>query len=203
MTVRHTWCIKVNMKNRISELRRRAGMSQSDLAERIGTTLSMIGKIERGDRNLNNRWLSDIAAALHCAPADLIGTDSTIPVVGYVGAGAAVLPFDDYPPGDGMDAIERPSFITGRAVAVEVRGDSLLPVAEEGWRLVYTGEQAFLEEEVLNKLCVVQLEDGRVLVKRVTLGTAPQHYHLISTNAPMIPDVRIVWASPVKAIIPR
>ncbi len=37
---------------------------------------------------------------------------------------------------------------------------------------------------------------------RVTRGTKPQHYHLVSTNAPTIEDVQIEWAARVKAIIP-
>lgn len=135
---------------------------------------------------------------------DLASTTADhIPVVGYVGAGAQVLPFNDYPNGDGMDHIERPPFVSGRAVAVEVQGDSLFPVAEDGWRLVYTGEQTLSEEEVLNRLCVVMLIDGRCLVKRVTRGTMPQRYHLLSTNAPIIEDVEIEWAARVKAIVPR
>ena len=113
------------------------------------------------------------------------------------------MPFDDYAHGDGLDHIERPPFIQGAAVAVEVRGDSLIPVAEDGWKLIYAGEQALLEEEVINRLCVVKLADDRVLVKRLIRGSKPGRYHLISTNAPIIEDAEVIWAARVKAIIPN
>lgn len=189
------------MKNRIAELRRKAGMSQTELANAAGTTLSMIGKIERSERELNSRWLSRIAAALHCAPADLINGRSTIPIVGFVGAGAQVYAYQDTAscPGE----VDRPPLVDGDVVAVEVRGDSMFPLAEEGWLIVYANEPTIDEAVALNRVCVVRLEDDTVLVKRVTKGTKPQHYHLMSTNAPMMPDVRIRWASVVRAIIPR
>lgn len=189
------------MKNNISEWRRKAGLSQTELADSVGTTLSMIGKIERGQRSLNSRWLSRIAEVLGCDPSDLISDRPTIPIVGFVGAGAYVYAYQDM--ANGAEDIERPPMVNGEAVAVEVRGDSMLPLAEEGWLIVYANEATIDEAAVLNKVCVVQLEDDTMLVKRVTQGTKPQHYHLISTNAPMMADVRIRWASVVKAIVPR
>jgi hypothetical protein len=58
------------------------------------------------------------------------------------------------------------------------------------------------ESEVLNRLCVVQLTDGRAMVKRVMRGSEPQRFHLASTNAPLIENAELIWAAPVKAIIP-
>ena len=50
---------------------------------------------------------------------------------------------------------------------------------------------------------VTLVADDRVLVKRITRGSQPKRYHLVSTNAPMIEDAEIVWAARVKAIIPN
>ncbi len=52
-------------------------MSQTELAEAIGTTLSTLGKLERGDRRLNMDWLQKISAALDVRPEVLI-TESSI-----------------------------------------------------------------------------------------------------------------------------
>lgn len=201
-------CMAGELKDKIKKIRQSMGLKQDAFGEMLGTNQSTVSRWERG-ASPEGPMLQKIADLANTTVERLLGVDAlsgtpanTIPVVGYVGAGAAVYPYDDYPRGDGMDFIERPAFVTGQAVAVEVRGDSLLPVAEDGWRLVYTGQQAILEEEVLNRLCVVQLTDGRMLVKRVTRGTSPQRYHLLSTNAPMIEDVEIMWAARVKAIIP-
>lgn len=63
--------------NRISTIRKARGMSQTELAEAIGTTLSTLGKLERGDRRLNMDWLQKISAALDVRPEVLI-TESSI-----------------------------------------------------------------------------------------------------------------------------
>lgn len=193
---------------KIRAIRSARGLTQAEFGEALGTGQSTVVRWEQGSMP-KGEMLQRLADYAGTTVDRLLGIDDLdtkpeeIPVVGYVGAGAAVVPFDDHAHGGGHDFVERPPFVEGRAVAVEVKGDSLYPVAENGWRLVYTGEQSVIEDEVLNRLCVVQLEDGRVLVKRLVKGTLPQHYHLVSTNAPMIEDVRIVWAARVKAIIPR
>ena len=197
------------LADRIKALRQSRKLTQAEFADLVGATQSTVARWENGSEPQASH-LHKLAELANSTVDALLGIDGvlrtgpdTIPVIGYVGAGALVMPFDDYAHGDGMTHIERPPFVTGRAVAVEVQGDSLFPVAENGWRLVYTGEQTMLEAEVLNRLCVVQLADGRALVKRVQRGTVAGRYHLASTNAPLIEDAEILWAAPVKAIIPR
>lgn len=198
-----------NLAKKVKAIRNAAGLNQTEFAERVGTTQSTVTRWENGSRPQGD-MLQRIAEFANTTVERLLGVDELaatptgeIPVVGYVGAGAEIIPYDDLPHGEGLDHVERPPFVSGRAVAVEVKGDSLLPTAEDGWRLIYTGEQTILEDEVLNRICVVQLTDGRMLVKRLMRGSQPQRYHLVSTNAPIIEDAEIVWAARVKAIIPR
>jgi phage repressor protein C with HTH and peptisase S24 domain/DNA-binding XRE family transcriptional regulator len=58
--------------NNVAAIRKQRGLSQTELAERIGTTLNMLGKLERGDRTLDTDWLDKIARELNCDPRDLI-----------------------------------------------------------------------------------------------------------------------------------
>lgn len=197
-----------NLAAKIKAIRMAMGHNQAEFADLLGTTQSTVTRWERGSMP-KGEALQRLADIANTTVERLLNLDDItnempdqIPVVGYVGAGATILPIDDHPQGQGIDFVERPPFVSGKAVAVEVRGDSLFPVAENGWKLVYAGDQTVVEEEVLNSLCVCQLEDGRVLVKRVLRGTKPLHYHLQSTNAPLIEDARLVWAAKVKAIIP-
>lgn len=124
-------------------------------------------------------------------------------VIGFVGAGAAVYAFEAL---DGLHSelptIEVPAEIPG-SVALEVKGDSLLPDAEEGWSVLYTGAATFDDRDILGRLCVVTVEDGRMLVKKVQPGSKPGLYNLVSTNAPVMRDQRLIRAAPVTAIIPR
>ncbi|UAK23644.1 XRE family transcriptional regulator [Sphingomonas nostoxanthinifaciens] len=62
----------VASENNIAALRKAAGLSQTQLAEKIGTTLNMLGKLERGGRDLNSKWIGKIAEALHVEQRDLL-----------------------------------------------------------------------------------------------------------------------------------
>lgn len=63
-------------QNNVATIRKQRGLSQTQLAERIGTTLNMLGKLERGDRTLDTDWLDKIARELDCDPRDLIASTS-------------------------------------------------------------------------------------------------------------------------------
>jgi transcriptional regulator with XRE-family HTH domain len=60
------------MKNRIRELRERAGLSQAQLAELVGTTQAQIARLEKGERRLTVDWMARIARALMLRPSDLL-----------------------------------------------------------------------------------------------------------------------------------
>lgn len=195
------------LADRIKLLRQSRGETQTEFGFVIGATQATVARWEGGsapkhDALVRLAQLANVTVEEFLSTAMRADGTGDVQIVGYVGAGAAIYPFDDMAHGDGFGTVERPPFVRGKAVAVEVRGDSLIPVAEDGWRLIYAGEQTILEDEVLNCLCVVKLVDGRTLVKRVIRGSKPRRYHLVSTNAPLIEDAEIEWAAKVKAIIP-
>lgn len=64
-------------ENNIAAIRKRRGLSQTELAAQVGTTLNMMGKLERGDRKLDQSWLERIGAALGVEPAELIARVNT------------------------------------------------------------------------------------------------------------------------------
>lgn len=201
LAVSSGWGHSDDMSIGLREARKKAGLSQEALGRAVDSGRSTIVKLERGELPFTEEWAKRLAPALGVRP-DQLWEGPQIPVVGYVGAGQRVYAYDDMI-GAG-DTISRPPMTQGDLLAVEVKGDSMLPLAEEGWHIVYTAEATVDEHIVLNKVCVVQLdEDGSMLVKRVVRGTKPYHYHLLSTNAAAIEDVTLRWAAVVKAIVPR
>ena len=63
-----------NLGQRIADLRKRQGMTQEELAHRIGyKSKSAINKIELGGRDLPQKKIADIARALGVSPACLMG----------------------------------------------------------------------------------------------------------------------------------
>ncbi len=113
---------------------------------------------------------------------------TSIDIVSFVGAGAEVYPMDGP-----FDEIEPPPDCPPGAFAVRVRGDSQLPVYEDGDVLICVplGDA----RDALWKRAIVDLEDGKRLLKQLTPGGKRGHYTLLSVNAPPIPDVRIVQVS--------
>ncbi|MEA3036827.1 MAG: hypothetical protein QOH04_2604 [Sphingomonadales bacterium] len=61
--------------NRLRELRKKAGLTQIELAERTGVSQSAISQIENGETPLNVPWMRTFARVLDCAPADLLVED--------------------------------------------------------------------------------------------------------------------------------
>lgn len=63
----------------IKEWRKHRGMTQDQLAERIGIDKGYLSKIENGKRRYDQPFLEAAAEALQCAPADLIMRDPSDP----------------------------------------------------------------------------------------------------------------------------
>lgn len=59
-------------ENRIRELRKSAGLTQTELGEKVGLHQTQIGNLENGGRNLTFEWARRIAKALGVHFADLL-----------------------------------------------------------------------------------------------------------------------------------
>lgn len=56
----------------LRELRIRAGMTQEQLADAIGTSKGLVSQMETGAHRYNEGWVDKIAAVLGIEPADLL-----------------------------------------------------------------------------------------------------------------------------------
>ena len=63
--------------NRIRELREARGLTQQQLADACGTTQPTIDRLEKGIRQLTEKWMQRLASALQVEPADLLATALT------------------------------------------------------------------------------------------------------------------------------
>jgi phage repressor protein C with HTH and peptisase S24 domain len=118
-------------------------------------------------------------------------------LAGFVGAGQEVYQFDE----DGAGFVEAPPGATDASEAVEVRGDSMLPLYEDGTVLYYSKQLP--PDTMVGRRCVIRLEDERVLVKSLRRGSDRGLWTLVSLNAPDIEDVGVQWAAPIDWIKPR
>ena len=124
----------------------------------------------------------------------------TVRVKGYVGAGAEAH-FYAVQQGD-LDEVPAPDDATENTVAVEIRGESLGPLFDR-WLVFYDEIHRPVTADLIGKLCVVGLESGQVLIKKIRNGRAKGLFSLVSQNEDPILDVSVEWAARVKHMAPR
>ena len=65
---------------RLAKLRKAAGLSQAELAERLGVTQPLISRYEKGERRMFDDLLALTATALGVTPNELFGIHSISPI---------------------------------------------------------------------------------------------------------------------------
>lgn len=126
---------------------------------------------------------------------------TSVPIVGYVGAGGSI----DFTDSQGPfgEANMPPKGPTTSLVAVIVRGDSMSGTLDDGWTVYYQDRRDPPDESLHAKLCIVGLRDGRVLIKKLYPGRKSDHYDLHSVNAPALLDQHVAWAAKITWIEPK
>lgn len=122
---------------RIESIRRSLGLTQAEVARRLGWSPSNYGRIEHGRITPSLRSLEAISEALGVPVSDLAhepGPSGQVPVVAFASAGPGIAFTDQgYPAGAGMYFIDRPAgFSDPNGFGVEVSGDSMVPKYDDG-----------------------------------------------------------------------
>lgn len=189
--------------DRLKETREKAGYEgATEAAEAFGWKVPTYLSHENGSRNFRLDTARRYARAFRVDPLWLLTGNATtkgmmaVPVVGYVGAGAEVIAFDDQAMGAGLDETEAPAVMGEDAIAVIVRGASMYPAYNDGDMIFYDRIQED-PSACLGREAVVRLEDGRTFIKYLTQGSAPGFFTLLSYNAPPMTDIPVQWAARV------
>ena len=203
----------------IDALAERYSLSASGLAKRAGLDSTAFNKSKRLSSDGRPRWPSteSLAKIIEATGASLDeftglveGRDKTglapaqrssVPLLGFAQAGAGGF-FDDagFPAGQGWDLIELPAQATETSYALQVQGDSMLPLYRNGDVLIVEPGAATRKGDRV----VVKTNAGEVMAKVLDRQTT-KSIVLISLN-PEHPDrdipmrdvewvARIVWAS--------
>lgn len=191
---------------RLRAFRDRTGLSQAELGSRLKPPAAQqqILKLEKGERELTVAWIRRLSPILGVRPRDFLGDETipTVPVVGAVLGGDETIEFLD--DGGEIDRIDAPPGAHD-GVAVQVRGNSMVPRFFDGDYVFYSRHRGIDPATFLNKDCVVRLTDGRTMLKRVERGARRGQYTLRSYNptTPSIPDAKVEWIAPVIWVKPR
>lgn len=179
------------------------GWTKAELARRANVSYDNVNKYLAGKVDKpRGQTLSALAHALGVDELWLekgIDQDNPIRMVhlkGYIGAGGHIEALET-----GPEEIEAPADSHPDTVAAQIRGDSQLPVLQDGWVIYWSVAKPALE--MLNQLAVVQLSDGRIMVKTLRNGSRAGLFTLTSFNAADIVDVPVDWAAKIDWIKPR
>lgn len=201
----------------IDALARRHGISASALARLAGLDATAFNRSKRVSKDGRERWPSteSIAKVLDATGESFdsflanggaymqmeTGYRPAVPLLGLAQAGSGGF-FDSagHPAGQGWDEVQLPAAADDGTYALEVSGDSMLPLYREGDRVIVSPtEQVRRGDRV-----VVRTRQGEVMIKILARQTA-KTLELHSVNPEYQPrtvpiaDVewmaRIIWAS--------
>ena len=156
--------MKIDIGKNIRLLRGNAGLTQQQLADKIGMSQSIVGKLEMETRSLKIDVLEKIAEALDVSLSELIFKAHPfpyrhVPIRGVVNAGEPMVTFDD------LTDYETVAFDTERGdfFALKVQGHSMDKVAPDGSTIIIDPKQT--DPQALHKQAIVAIQDGEVLFK--------------------------------------
>ena len=202
--------------NAIDTIAERYGFSASGLAKKSGLDPTSFNPSKRNGPDGRPRWptTESIARLLQASGAGieeftdlLTGRKGQppkrrhIPLLGLARAGKGGY-FDDsgFPAGSGWDEIDVPGVTDQNAYALEITGDSMMPVYREGDTIIVSPSASIRKGDRV----VVKTADGQVMAKIMQRQTA-KTLELASINPDHVTKVldmkdvdwiaRIMWAS--------
>lgn len=197
----------------IDALAARHGVSASALAKRAGLDATTFNRSKRISASGHMRWptMESISRVLDCtgtSPQEFASmlsgrerASEAIPLIGLAQAGSGGF-FDDagFPVGGGWEQIAFPKVDDTNAYALEISGDSMVPVYRDGDVIVVSPAAQVRRGDRI----VAKTRDGEVLAKVLARQTArtvelhsfnPDHPPLTLPSDAVMWMARIVWAS--------
>jgi hypothetical protein len=169
------------------------------LAPALRTTVEwLLGSDDNADRDFDLDDMDHIESGA-ILPVDADTAIKTVPLIGFVVAGAEAksIPLPD----EDLDRIRAPANATDATRALEIRGTSLGELFDR-WIVFFDDVRRPVTENLIGKLCVVGLADGRIVVKKLKRRSEGS-YELLSNTEPPMTDVVVEWAAQVKHMEPK
>lgn len=195
--------------DRLKASRLAAGFrSVREAATSLGIPYQTYASHENGNRAFDNQAAAQYARRFKVSIDWLLtgrgeapeAMPSLVPLMGYVGAGAEVEPDFEQVPEEGMEQIEVPFPLPADMIALQVRGDSMLPQFRNGVIIIVYREQRRSTESFFGEEAAVRTTDGRRFIKTILRGTTG--VNLISWNAPAIENVHLAWVGEIFTYFP-
>jgi phage repressor protein C with HTH and peptisase S24 domain len=196
----------------IDALAARHGLTASGLARRAGLDATTFNRSKRAGPDGRERWpstesIAKILAATQSSIDEFLGlmapreAGRTIPLIGLAQAGAGRI-FDDagLPSGEGWEEVAFPGPADERLFALEITGDSMLPLYRDGDTIIVSPGATVRRGDRV----VVRTLEGEVMAKVLRRQTArtvelaslnPEHPDRVLPLADIAFIARVIWAS--------
>lgn len=200
----------MEMGDRLRQARIEAGFSSAmGAAKRFGWSPSTYAAHENGQNRFDEKAARKYADAFKTSAAWLLTGEGdaqaghSVPIMGYIGAGAEIQPeFEQVPP-EGLDTVELPFPVPDDMIGLEVRGDSMLPAYSDGDVVVVYRDQRYDPATYIGEEAAVRTHDGRRFLKRLAPGPEPYTFTLESFNARPIIGARVAWVGEIWVTVKR
>lgn len=190
---------EMKMSEKIRALMNRLNVKQGPMAELLDTSQPNV-----------NRWLAgseptgsvrDRINNLYDKTFNKNGeTIRHVKLMGYVGAGAEIMPEWEQVPDEGLDQVEVNFPIPDGLICFLVRGDSMLPQFRDGTGIVVWAEQRRPLDAFYGQEAIVRTASGRRYIKTIMRGT--EGVNLVSWNAAPIENQHLEWIGEIYVILP-
>lgn len=183
---------------RLRALRLALEMSQIELARRIGRHQTAIGPYERDEYEPPRDVVEKLAAVLDTSPEYLYFGRSpqraTLHVAGRLGAAGMLEP-------QAEGAVETLSLRDQQWRGYRIEDDSMAPVFRPGQVALVLAGAGAEPAALLGHDALVELADGRVLLRRLLPSSDAARYDLAAYNAPTLPMVAVREARSIAGLL--
>src|SRR5712675_2029414 len=173
---------------------KKPGKTKGGLAAAMGVRAGAVSELFSGIRLIKASEIPLIT--------EYLGLNA-VPIMGRVGAGAAIEPEHEQVPPEGLGEVELPFEVGEETIAFEVAGDSMLPKYENGDIIVVFRNQRHPPSSFYGEEAAVRLKTGERYLKTIERGKSSTLVNLTSFNAKPINGVKLEWIGEICVTLPR
>lgn len=192
----------MDIPTKIRQIMKKTGDNQGEVAVRFKTNQPNVSRWLKGSEPEGHHrdTINQVYDEVFGAAAD---QTSVIKVMGYVGAGAEIMPDYEQVPPEGLEEVEVNFPLPDGIIAFRVRGDSMLPQFRDGTIIFVWAEQKRPIDAFYGAEAVVRTSSGHRYIKTIMRGSSGGNVvNLVSWNAAPIENQRLEWIGEIYLTMP-